>query len=1091
MDAKKRPDADIAMTDRIVFVANGVEAPSLLLSFIEPLKAVAGVEVAFISESDLRSDEQETGSWRGSPVAIDKLRKLLDEFAPSLIVFCRYSGPSAPDIIEWARAARTPTVYHIDDNLLQVPKEIGAEKARYHNEPRRLQTVRYLLDNTTLAYCSNDRLRRGLFGDTVEERIFAGEIYCASDILAPPTSDEAAVIGYMGLGSHDFDFTCATPALMRILDARQDVRLEIFGTIQLPEALTRFRDRIRLIEPVRDYGRFLEKLASLRWKIGICPLARSTFNSQKSNTKWVEYSACGFAVVASRGLIYDDCCADGCGLLVDGDDEWFAALDRLLADKTLHRDQVERAQRRVREDYSRDRLRQQIFSVFSRARALASRPEETNLSLDEFDGASIWGWAWRSSETSSDPQRRSLEIWCGDVLFSHVARRHDRPDADAYLGAAAWPKGFAAPVGALNALCQLMGGEGGAFHPTIRFHQQSASALAHDPSWRNIGSFQTLRSAEPASEWRVADLWWANTHLLKMRAISHARGDREIKTGLLRIHQPSRDVDGRPVLTVVDEVPIDPRQGIYAFGVRNPYMPIVLAVHDESGNLNSTDLIPFPSLLRGGLHAAETAAMDTGSLDAVRRLSDAYLAEAVGWGDELLPPSIFEIQIDLLMATGAEAIFEPQLREWLSLVFGVPLSGANVEGRLAADLGDRAFVDYAETLFRQNAPTRRRNGHLRMFLPSCAIPAVGALVSRRLSADRPTAAAPCLIVDACFPDRRFYLSPPAELPNALQAKIPAQQSALPLLSSLTEAGAAAEESSQPAAILFRDLGPRPREAILYPVPKDAPFILPQTESHCARKISAFVHAGEADIRLLLDSLSRQRTEAALEVFLIVSRTRRIEACRELLAELFPSSGHIVTAASSSNMGAAFNEAAASASGDVFAFMDAGTILHDQRTLATIGQLASLEGVATVGCMQIKPRSTTDGALVFRSAGYFPGRVDFSLAPHLALEEIDCSALLPETIYPVAANSAHFYALSAAAWRQVKGLSLRFPQDGIQIDLALRLAEAGLVNICTTRVSVFSDATSAPNYFHDLPAVHRLDLWRLLPALRSSVTIRSF
>ncbi|MGE5368615.1 MAG: hypothetical protein ACM3PD_03330 [Chloroflexota bacterium] len=1048
------------------------------------------VKTTLLTEADLTSGPQDPATWPTTQASIEKLHRLLNAFKPTLIVLCRYSGPCAAEIIEWARAARTPTIYHIDDDLLQVPREIGEAKARSHNQPRRLRTVRYLLDHATLAYCSNERLRRKLFGDVSSDRIVSADVNCAIDILAPPTTDGPPVIGYMGFGSHDFDFTFALPGLVRILDARPDVRFEIFGSIALPQALERFSDRIRLIEQVRDYGRFLEKLSSLRWTIGICPLARTEFNFGKSNNKWVEYSACGFAVVATRGLIYDDCCAEGRGLLVDGDDEWFEAFDTLLRDKAFHRAQVLRAQQHLRDFYSRDRLRRQIATVFARAHSLADKPDGTRLSLDEFDGDRIWGWAWRSTETSIEPQRQPVELWCGDVLVGRITRRQDRPDVDAYLGATKWPKGFSAPIGALNALCRLMGGDGGAFHPSIRFREESISTYAHDPRWRN--GFQTLRAMDNA-DFRIADAWWGNSHLLKMRASVHPGDDEQAGTKLFRLFQPSRHADGRLALAIVDESPVDGQRGVYALGVRNPFMPILLVGYDESSNIVFTDLIPFPSLLRGGLHAAEMAALDDagGGLDAFRQQSDAYLAEAFGLSYES-SPAIGEVCVDLLAATGAEPIFEPQFREWLALVFGVALSTANGRRRIAADLGDPAFVEFAEGLLGQTPPAQHRNGRLRLTLPCCAVPTIDALVSRRLTAHATPGPAPCLIVDRSFPYRRFFVALPPALSEEVQTVITARQDTLPALSLLTDEDGSAVEQARPAAIVMRDLGPRGRESILYPVARNEDINLSQ-RTGAPGVISVFVRLGEDDsnIRLLLDSLMSQRTGARVEVILLVQRSRQANAARDALNETFPVSGRVTETDSTSSSGATLNKAAAAASGETFVFLDSRIILHDERTLDTIAALSGLQGAGTAGCMMIKPRNATDGGAVFGSAGYFPARLDFSTAPHLALEQLDCSTLLVDTVYPVAANSPHLYALSAEAWRNVGGMNACFSDYGMQIDLALRLASAGRVNICTTLVSALSEADERPKHLHNMAATSHLDIWRLLPALKSSAIIRAF
>ncbi len=70
-----------------------------------------------------------------------------------------------------------------------------------------------------------------------------------------------------------------------------------------------------------------QRFAELEWDIGICPLAPTAFNVLKANTKWVEYTSVGAAVIASRDMIYDDCCSDGCGDLATTHEEWVAAME--------------------------------------------------------------------------------------------------------------------------------------------------------------------------------------------------------------------------------------------------------------------------------------------------------------------------------------------------------------------------------------------------------------------------------------------------------------------------------------------------------------------------------------------------------------------------------------------------------------------------------------------------------------------------------------------------------------------------------------------------------------------------------------------
>ena len=102
----------------------------------------------------------------------------------------------------------------------------------------------------------------------------------------------------------------------------------------------------------------------------------------KANTKWVEYTSVGAAVIASRATVYDDCCADGCGLLVDGVDEWFDALQFLTNDDEARVAIAERAQAKLQRDYTISRLRDQVLNVIARAHQSAANGNSTPSSGD-------------------------------------------------------------------------------------------------------------------------------------------------------------------------------------------------------------------------------------------------------------------------------------------------------------------------------------------------------------------------------------------------------------------------------------------------------------------------------------------------------------------------------------------------------------------------------------------------------------------------------------------------------------------------------------------------------------------------------------
>ena len=113
-------------------------------------------------------------------------------------------------------------------------------------------------------------------------------------------------------------------------------------------------------------------MADRDWDVGICPLTPIDFNMMKANTKWVEYTSAGIAVVASRGTVYDDCCADGCGVLADSSENWLSSLEKLLSDDEARSATVRRAQEKLEREYSIGSLRKQVLGVFDLARQNAT-----------------------------------------------------------------------------------------------------------------------------------------------------------------------------------------------------------------------------------------------------------------------------------------------------------------------------------------------------------------------------------------------------------------------------------------------------------------------------------------------------------------------------------------------------------------------------------------------------------------------------------------------------------------------------------------------------------------------------------------------
>jgi hypothetical protein len=361
---------------RISVLANG-HIPTLQLSFLKPLEPlIASGELAVDLITEVEANElfplKPQGKRDTSAARLDMMgswiKDRLASHKPDLILACRYSAPCAERIVSYARKANVPLIYHIDDDLLNIPPEIGYKKYLAHNNPGRLKSVDVLLRGADLVYCSTRKLKSRLRQLSYRTPMVEGRIYCSGEVLAPAVKRPVAKVGYMGF-DHAHDFEIVLPQLVRYLRRNTEVTFELFGSIPKPPQLDEFGARVRTIEPVRNYEDFMKVFATLEWDIGLCPLAATPFNEVKANTKWVEYTSVGAAVLATRGLVYDTCCADGCGMLLDRDD-WLGAMEDLTDNPEKRYEMVRRAQRRVETLYSVPALRDQVLSVFAKAQSL-------------------------------------------------------------------------------------------------------------------------------------------------------------------------------------------------------------------------------------------------------------------------------------------------------------------------------------------------------------------------------------------------------------------------------------------------------------------------------------------------------------------------------------------------------------------------------------------------------------------------------------------------------------------------------------------------------------------------------------------------
>jgi len=287
-----------------------------------------------------------------------------DAFKPEVVVITRYGQPFGAQIVDYFKSQNIPVVYHIDDNLLEIPHSLGAEIQKRQGAEDVIDARRYLLAHCDLIYASTSHLAGLLGGLFPNQPIYHGMYapFMGERVTIDRQARPYQTVGYMGSKGHQEDLDLVVPALERLLDERPELHFEVFGTIQMPGRLERFGDRVKSHKVNKAYAEFLSVLAGLNWDIGLAPLVNEDFNLCKAPTKFIEYTAAGIPVMASNIPVYSKVIPRGGGVLVDED--WYDALVLSLDSRESREQAVGIAQAYCAGNFSIDRLERQLVTVF-------------------------------------------------------------------------------------------------------------------------------------------------------------------------------------------------------------------------------------------------------------------------------------------------------------------------------------------------------------------------------------------------------------------------------------------------------------------------------------------------------------------------------------------------------------------------------------------------------------------------------------------------------------------------------------------------------------------------------------------------------
>lgn len=295
----------------------------------------------------------------------------------SLIVLMRQNWSGMTEtLVNKANEYKVPVIFDIDD-IIFLP-EYAADFCRVigNTEPATLTLYTGAFENYnyTFRHCRTVTASTFYIADLAAKRqvpsfvIHNGlnrrQIRIAGRIRTPADRGKPLYITYLsGTKTHDRDFAVVLPALEKILNEYENVRLRIFGYIDirsLPDAVRRKTEHIGYMK----WDRLLRRSAESY--VNLAPLDRSNpFCQAKSELKYFESAVVGVPTVASATDTFTRCIRHGeNGLLAATAADWYTCIKSLLDDRGLHEKIRLQARREALEKYSPQAIAREAMAAY-------------------------------------------------------------------------------------------------------------------------------------------------------------------------------------------------------------------------------------------------------------------------------------------------------------------------------------------------------------------------------------------------------------------------------------------------------------------------------------------------------------------------------------------------------------------------------------------------------------------------------------------------------------------------------------------------------------------------------------------------------
>ncbi|MEO7187490.1 MAG: hypothetical protein ABIW58_03675 [Sphingomicrobium sp.] len=478
---------------------------------------------------------------------------------------------------------------------------------------------------------------------------------------------------------------------------------------------------------------------------------------------------------------------------------------------------------------------------------------------------------------------------------------------------------------------------------------------------------------------------------------------------------------------------------VFDISLASRFTAILLVFSDHEGRLIDSALVPFPTLLRGGIHHGEL----------INHMSSATGSEAhefyaskllVAFADKSAPPAICDVSVALKNANGTEPIFSVSFRDWLYRQFGI-----RVTAKVAPVSDDPGLFVLSKQM--QDFALLKTEGRLAgrtLLIGANSIPSLQVLLAREADLADASAVRTIVVDELTRRPLRAVDHPIIDCGNESLLEQAFEPPLVP--------GDSSEASATVVCISFSTATFDVR--VPFPVAGNLASAFPNFTPIENAPISAIVRCtGSLDgLPRLLASLAHQRSVGALECLLIGN----VPDVPDSVLLPFDTDQRVTLVRTEIRDGTPFSllhAAVAQATHDRLLIVDDQKVLHDPRTLSVLTALCELDETGTAGCHVVSVLSNKNGVEKYKArAGWVA--VSNGRSPQV-LKRPDVRDLALPPLYPVLANPLGCLLIKRELWpSEVNGV------DGLEADLqhpdmtlGIAMFAKGKMNIASSLISI--------------------------------------